>query len=411
MSAKVHSFGLQVLLVVVVSVASESLMGADDAKSPTSDEKKAVALLAGKGSVIFIDGDYQVTQILGGRELTNEDLQHLRVFPKLKSVSLGNSKISDVGVDSLKSLKQLHSLNLPAGAVSDPTLQALKKALPNCRILVPERRSFRTPGGGSTNAGSGSSAGVPGVPPGWGAFEFPPTIPAPSISAEIRLPAVQDRLKLTADQTKEIERVTGRDYQRQQTEVAIKKVLTTEQQALMQQVLLQREGPTAFVLPEVAKDLKLTTDQQADVKRIMDELRDQLLAVGTQVRKGTLDIGKATQETARIRSEVKDRLLAVLTEVQRQAWMTKIGPPLPSTTPPVFGGGFSPTQVTAETARSVFRNLDRNGDGVLTDVEWDRSRSTRTKFENAKLTLEFPVDVETFVKRYLQLDSSAEKQR
>ena len=99
MSAKFHSAGLKLLCVTVTLFVSTSLIAGDDAKSPTVEERKAVALLAEKGSVIFIDGDYQVTQILGARELTNDDLQHLRVFPKLKSVSLGNSKISDAALE------------------------------------------------------------------------------------------------------------------------------------------------------------------------------------------------------------------------------------------------------------------------------------------------------------------------
>lgn len=411
MSVGVHSAGYKLLFVVVASFVSTSLIAADVAKSPSVDEKKAVALLAEKGSVIFIDGDYQVTQILGGRELTGDDLRHLRVFPKLKSVSLGNTTISEAALDSLKSLKQLQSMNLPAGAVSEQSLQSLKTALPNCRIVVPERRGFGSSGRGSTITGTDSSTSISGGPPGWGAFEFPPLTPAPSISVEIRSSVVQDRLKLNADQKREIEKITGRDFQRQQTEAAIKKVLTTEQQNLMQQVLLQREGPTALSFSEVAKELKLTDEQRAAVQRVMDERRDQLLVVGNQLRERKLDFGKSTQETARIKSEANDKLLAILTKTQQQAWAAKIGPPLPSNPSATFGGGFSPTQNSAEVARSVFRNLDRNGDGKLTDAEWQRSRTTRTKFENAKLKLELPVEVETFVKRYLELESSAEHRR
>ncbi|TXT32712.1 MAG: hypothetical protein FD138_2036, partial [Planctomycetota bacterium] len=411
MSANVRSGSCKLLLVVVALFVSQSLTAGDDVKSPSVDEKKAVALLVKKGSVIFIDGDYQVSQILGGRELTNDDLQLLRAFPKLKSVSLGNLKISEAALDSLKSLKQLQSLNLPVGAVSDQALQSLKTALPNCRILVPERRGFGPTGAGTTVAGTDSSKNVPGTPSRWGAFEFPPLTPAPSISVEIHSPVVQERLKLTADQKREIEKVTGRDFQRQQTETAVKKVLTAEQQNLMQQVLLQREGPTAISLPEVAKELKLTDEQKADVQRVMDERRDQLLAVGNQLRDRTLDFGRSMQETARIKSEANEKLLAVLTQKQVQVWSAKIGPPLPPNSPATFGGGLSSTQISAEAARSVFRNLDRNGDGELTNAEWQRSRTTRTKFENTKLKLEFPVDVENFVKLYLQLDSSAENRR
>ena len=374
---------------------------ADDAKPPSAEEKQAVAVLSKKGAVIFIDGEYQVAQILGGRDLTNADLQHLRVFKKLKSLSLSNATIDDGAVATLKSLTQLQSLNLSAGAISEKAQEELKKALPNCRVIVPDRRSF---GGG----GPPRSPTSPGErPSGWGAFEFPPLTPAPSISFEIRSPAVQERLKLTAEQKQEIDRVSGRDFQRQQTEDAIKKVLTAEQKTLMQQVLLQREGPTALVLPEVAQDLKLTKDQQAAIQKIMDDRREQLIKLGDQFRDRTVDFSKSQQETTRIKSTANDRLLAVLTASQREAWNAKIGPLLPSSN---FGGSTG-VQTTEETGRAAFRNLDRNNDGQLTSEEWQRSRTTRTKFEQHKISLEFPIRVEAFVKKFLEMDRATKENR
>ena len=377
---------------------------ADDAKSPSAEEKKAVAVLSEKGAVIFIDGEYQVTQILGGRDLTNADLQHLRVFKKLKLLSLSNAKIDDSAVATLKSLTQLQSLNLSAGAISETAQEELKKALPKCRIIVPDRRSF---GGGAPPRPTSSATSPVERPSGWSAFEFPLLTPAPSISFEIRSSAVQERLKLTAEQKQEIDRVTGRDFQRQQSEDAIKKVLTAEQKTLMQQVLLQREGPTALVLPEVAQDLKLTKDQQAAIQKVMDDRREQLIKLGDQLRERTVDFSKSVQETTRIKSAANDQLLAVLTASQREVWNAKIGPPLPNSN----FGGFSGTQTTEETGRATFRNLDRNSDGQLTSEEWQRSRTTRTKFEQAKITLELPTKVEAFVKKFVEMDRAMKEDR
>lgn len=392
------------VIVFLVAWVGPSLLVADETKSPTAEEKKAVALFAERGSVIFIDGDYQVTQILGGRDVTNEDLQHLRAFKKLKSLSLSSAKINDAALETLKSLSQLQSLNLPAGAISDEAHQTLKKSLPNCRIVLPDRRGFGTFGNTTSKTTTASTFTAP--PPGWGAFEYPPMIPAPSISAEVRSSVVQERLKLSTEQKKEIERVTGRDFQRQQMEDAIKKVLTAEQKTLLKQVLLQREGPTALVLPEVAQELKLTGEQRTSIQKVMDDRRAQLMAVGDKLRERTLDFQKSTKETARINTESNERLLAVLTEPQRQAWNAMIGPPLPA---PKFG--FPSSQPPEETARSIFRTLDRNSDGQLTAEEWHRSRGTRTKFENAKITLELPANIETFVKRYLQLEPPSETRK
>lgn len=375
---------------------------ADDAKSPSAEEKQAVAVLVEKGAVIFIDGEYQVTQILGGRDLTTTDLQHLRFFKKLKLLSLSNVQIDDGAVTTLKSLTQLQSLNLSAGAISEKAQEELKKALPNCRIVVPDRRGF---GGGGLPRSSNRATSPGERPSGWGAFEIPPLTPAPSISFEIRSSAVQERLQLTAEQKQDIDRVTGRDFQRQQTEDAIKKVLTAEQKALLQQVLLQREGPTALVQSEVAQDLKFTKEQQAAIQKIMDDRREQLIQLGDQFRDRTLDFSKSQQETTRIKSAANDRLLAVLTAPQREAWNAKIGPPLPSSN----SGGFSGTQTTEETGRAAFRNLDRNNDGQLTSEEWQRSRTTRTKFEQAKITLEVPIKVEAFAKKFLEMDRAVKE--
>ena len=403
MSANVRATGWprSTVFVLLVLIATGSLVAGDAAKPPSADEKQAVALLAQKGSVIFIDGDYQVTQVLGGRDLTNDDLQHLRFFKKLTSLSLSQSKVTSVGIDTLKSLTQLQSLNLPAGALSESEQQALRKALPNCRIISPDRRSPGTPGNKAATSATGPASGRPGPPMGWGTFEFPPLTPAPSISSEIRSTVVQDRLKLSPEQLAEIEKVTGRDFQRQQTETAIKKLLTAEQQVLLQQVLLQREGPTALVLPDVAQDLKLTTEQRATIKTIMDERRKQLMSIGDQLRERKLDFPQSTQETNRINAEINPRLLSALTAKQLAAWNAKIGPPLPA----AKFGGFQAGQTPEESARSIFRNLDRNSDGQLTEEEWHRSRSTRTRFENAKIELRCPTNVDAFVKSFLQLEA------
>lgn len=381
-------------LVVLIAVGGGSLLAAEEAKSPSAEERKAVSVLAEKGAVIFIDGDFQVTQVMGGRELSNEELQHLRMFKKLRSLSLSNAKVNDSSVETLKSLASLQTLNLPAGAISDDSLETLRKSLPNCRIVQPERRGP----GGSDNATAKTT--TPGArSPGWGAFEYPPLTPAPSISGEVRQPAVQERLKLSPEQQKEIDRVTGRDFQRQQSEDAIKKLLTAEQKTVLQQVLLQREGPTALVLPEVAQRLKLTSDQKEAIQKTMDERRTQLIAVGHQLRNRTTDLSKSSQETQRINSEANTRLLSALTADQRKAWDSMIGPPLPA------NSRFSTSLTPEESARSIFRNLDRDSNGQLTAEEWHHSRNTRAKFENAEVSLEFPVDVDAFVKCYLRVES------
>ena len=66
---------------MLMAAGGGSLLAADDANSPSVEERKAVSVLAEKGAVIFIDGDFQVTQVMGGRELSGA----AKVFGKLKS--------------------------------------------------------------------------------------------------------------------------------------------------------------------------------------------------------------------------------------------------------------------------------------------------------------------------------------
>ena len=139
----------------------------------------------------------------------------------------------------------------------------------------------------------------------------------------------------------------------------------------------------------------------------MDDRREQLIKLGDQFRDRTVDFSKSQQETTRIKSTANDRLLAVLTASQREAWNAKIGPLLPSSN---FGGSTG-VQTTEETGRAAFRNLDRNNDGQLTSEEWQRSRTTRTKFEQHKISLEFPIRVEAFVKKFLEMDRATKENR
>ena len=66
---------------MLLAAGGGSLLAADDANSPSAEERTAVSILAEKRAVIFIDGDFQVTQVMGGRELSGA----AKVFGKLKS--------------------------------------------------------------------------------------------------------------------------------------------------------------------------------------------------------------------------------------------------------------------------------------------------------------------------------------
>lgn len=55
---------------------------------------------------------------------------------------------------------------------------------------------------------------------------------------------------------------------------------------------------------------------------------------------------------------------------------------------------------TTPEARWVFRQLDRDRDGELSDEEWQRSRTTRYHFGNAGIEFDRPIDVDGFIDIY-----------
>jgi Ca2+-binding EF-hand superfamily protein len=52
---------------------------------------------------------------------------------------------------------------------------------------------------------------------------------------------------------------------------------------------------------------------------------------------------------------------------------------------------------------AVFPFLDKDKDGSLTQAEWEQSKSTRSRFEKAEVTLTFPISQEEFSKKYQEV--------
>ncbi len=57
--------------------------------------------------------------------------------------------------------------------------------------------------------------------------------------------------------------------------------------------------------------------------------------------------------------------------------------------------------------RNQFRELDEDGDGQLTAVEWERSVKIRQRFVDAGIDLKQPMDGDTFVRYLLHLDAQS----
>ena len=98
------------------------------------------------------------TAYLGGTDITNADLSHVKGLPYLEYLALGNTQITDTGLRHLKRLsklqilvldntqitdagllhlqgiKNLRRLHLHGTQVTDEGVKKLQQALPNCKI-------------------------------------------------------------------------------------------------------------------------------------------------------------------------------------------------------------------------------------------------------------------------------------
>ena len=76
---------------------------------------------------------------VSGPQITDAGLAHLKSLTNLKSL-YANVHLTDAGLEHLKELTSLRRLCFRQGEVSDAGLKKLKQALPNCRLIVTDRR-------------------------------------------------------------------------------------------------------------------------------------------------------------------------------------------------------------------------------------------------------------------------------
>ncbi len=62
---------------------------------------------------------------------------HLKALTSLERLSLGDTEITDAGLEHLMGLSNLYYLGLQGTEVSDEGISKLKEALPNCEITFP----------------------------------------------------------------------------------------------------------------------------------------------------------------------------------------------------------------------------------------------------------------------------------
>ena len=66
--------------------------------------------------------------------MTDAGLEHLKGLSNLRSLDLSNTGVTDAGLEHLKGLKSLRSLDLRHTKVSDEGVSRLQEALPDCKI-------------------------------------------------------------------------------------------------------------------------------------------------------------------------------------------------------------------------------------------------------------------------------------
>lgn len=152
-------------------------------------------------------------------------------------------------------------------------------------------------------------------------------------------PAVQDELKLRADQKQKIEELLDgvggtiwvmRDWPLDesrdrleplivQVESGLRPVLTKTQRQRFQQILIQQRGPEGLLRPEIARVLGISAGQL-----------EQLRSVVAETQRGLQDLGRVPADKAAatkqdraaydLREREQERILAILTDEQKKSW-------------------------------------------------------------------------------------------
>lgn len=117
------------------------------------EQKAAVLAIERLGALVIYDDMASVRspmmrQILGdesfgnvrhirfGAQATDANLVHLAPLTKLEILDLDRAQVTDAGFVHLVGLKKLEELQLDKTRVTEAAVAELRKALPNCRIIL-----------------------------------------------------------------------------------------------------------------------------------------------------------------------------------------------------------------------------------------------------------------------------------
>jgi uncharacterized protein len=179
----------------------------------------------------------------------------------------------------------------------------------------------------------------------------------PSAAMLLQQQSVQKELKLSRDQLKKVEDLSGKMREKMQDIFALEEpergkklqvlnqendrtlaaILMPEQTKRLKQIVYQQQGTSALATKDVARAIELSDEQQKQIADISEE-------TGRKTRE-LLRPGSPPDEATRTKMEAlrkagSDKVLAVLTDAQKRAWQDLQGEPFKG--PIAFGGGPRP---------------------------------------------------------------------
>jgi hypothetical protein len=200
---------------------------------------------------------------------------------------------------------------------------------------------------------------------------IPVVAPRGIVGGLLMTKSVQEELKLTAEQVKDVSAAAHKVREKYQDDLtklgtlepkeraellakmddeyrkAAAEILKPEQARRLQQIERQVPGVRAFLNEEVAKGLKLTDDQNGKIKGVITEYLKDLAALskdpGVLFDKEKMEAHQ--KAVKKLTKAARDNIDEVLTADQRKAWKELTGAPFelkadaPPRAVPTFGGG------------------------------------------------------------------------
>ena len=189
-------------------------------------------------------------------------------------------------------------------------------------VIVTTPAWSQAPGGGRRGMGGGGGFG--------------------SLMGLVGQKSVQADLKLTEDETKNVEKVAGKareasgdlqnaspEERREKmqaigaaNEKALAEVLPAEKIKRLKQIAVQAQGVGAIRRPEVAEALALTAEQKEKIQAIGSDLQAELRDAGAGE-----DREASAKKTAAARKAATEKMLGVFTDAQKAKWSELTGEP------------------------------------------------------------------------------------